>query len=478
MPKNRRSVATIDNPEFINIKPYNPLISECEIKVMYVGENRNRSFISKEVAAEMANTLPGCPIVGYYKEDKKDFMDHGEQMIIDGEGIKFNCLTRPYGFVAPNAKVWFQKFEDTDEFGNTQVREYLMTTGYLWTGQYEEAKSVFESEGGKPHSMEIDNDTLDGYWAKNPKTQIEFFIINDGIFSKLCILGDDVEPCFEGSTITAPDISTSFTKIDDNFKHTLFSMMQELKTALEGGQHMAFSDVNEKFSSEEDKVNKTEFEENHEEIEDNASSSFAQKDEKEEDDEASKKDEQADDKKADDESEEDKNKKFAKEDDEDDKKDEASEDDKKDEDDDKKDENDDKDEDEKNKEDKYSLLENKYNLLSSDYNTLLSQFTALQSECEELKTFKLTIENEKKDALINSFYMLSDEDKADVIANKLQYSLEDIESKLSVICVRKKVSFAMEEEQKSNDVITTFNLGDVDSNVPSWIKAVRRTAKE
>ena len=82
----RRSVATIDSPEFINIKPYNPLISECEIKVMYVGENRNRSYISKEVAAEMANTLPGCPIVGYYKEDKKDFMDHGDQVIIDSEG--------------------------------------------------------------------------------------------------------------------------------------------------------------------------------------------------------------------------------------------------------------------------------------------------------------------------------------------------------------------------------------------------------
>lgn len=136
----RRSVATIDSPEFINIKPYNPLISECEIKVMYVGENRNRSYISKEVAAEMANTLPGCPIVGYYKEDKKDFMDHGDQVIIDSEGVKFKSLTRPYGFIAPNARVWFQKFQETDDFGNEVIREYLMTTGFLWTGQYEEAQ--------------------------------------------------------------------------------------------------------------------------------------------------------------------------------------------------------------------------------------------------------------------------------------------------------------------------------------------------
>lgn len=461
----RRSVATIDSPEFINIKPYNPLISECEIKVMYVGENRNHSYISKEVAAEMANTLPGCPIVGYYKEDKKDFMDHGDQVIIDSEGVKFKSLTRPYGFIAPNARVWFQKFQETDDFGNKVIREYLMTTGFLWTGQYEEAQSIYEKEEGKPHSMEIDKDTLDGYWSKNHKTQVEFFIINDGIFSKLCILGDDVEPCFEGSSITAPNISTSFTKLDDDFKHTLFSMMQDLKNALEGGQHMAISDVQVNFSSEQDNFSKTELEENQKTIEDTASTSFAKEEDKKEEDTSKEEDKQADDKKADD-SEEDKDKKdkFVKDekDKDDDKEDKPSDDDK--------DEKDDKDDDKE-----------KYALLESNYNELQSQFSALQSECQELRAFKATIENERKDALINSFYMLSDEDKADVIANKSQYSLDEIESKLSVICVRKKVNFTVEEvnePESTQEVVTTFNLGDVDSNIPSWIKAVRQTAQE
>ena len=73
---NVRSVATIDSPEFIKITSISPFISKCEIKVLYVGENRNRSFISKEVATEMAQTLPGCPIVGYYIENKEDFSDH------------------------------------------------------------------------------------------------------------------------------------------------------------------------------------------------------------------------------------------------------------------------------------------------------------------------------------------------------------------------------------------------------------------
>lgn len=128
-----QSIATIDSPEFINLQPLeiNPLMSSCEIKVLYLGQNRNHSYITKDVATEMAKTLRGAPIVGYYKEEKEDFADHGEKIIFDDEGVKFECMTKPYGFVAPDAKVWFQKFEDTDEFGNIVSREYLMTTGYL-----------------------------------------------------------------------------------------------------------------------------------------------------------------------------------------------------------------------------------------------------------------------------------------------------------------------------------------------------------
>ena len=69
-----QSIATIDSPEFINLQPLdiNPLMSRCEIKVLYLGENRNHSYITKEVASDMAKTLRGAPIVGYYKEDKSD----------------------------------------------------------------------------------------------------------------------------------------------------------------------------------------------------------------------------------------------------------------------------------------------------------------------------------------------------------------------------------------------------------------------
>ena len=80
-----QSIATIDSPEFINLRPLdiNPLMSECEIKVLYVGANRNRSFMSKEVATKIGETLRGAPIVGYYKKPKEDFADHGEKLTID-----------------------------------------------------------------------------------------------------------------------------------------------------------------------------------------------------------------------------------------------------------------------------------------------------------------------------------------------------------------------------------------------------------
>ena len=148
-----QSVATINSPEFLNLQPLdiNPLMSKCEIKVLYLGANRNSSFITKEVATEMGKTLRGAPIVGYYKEGKEDFADHGEKVTFDDEGIHFEMLTKPYGFVSPVAEVWFQDFEDSDGMGNTITRTYLMTTGYLWTGQFAEASLAVKE--GRPQSM-------------------------------------------------------------------------------------------------------------------------------------------------------------------------------------------------------------------------------------------------------------------------------------------------------------------------------------
>lgn len=455
-----KSIATINSPEFINLTPLdiNPLMSSCEIKVLYIGENRNHTYISKEVATDMAKTLRGAPIVGYYKEEKEDFRDHGNQVVIDDEGIKFNCLTKPYGFVSPDAKVWFQEFEDTDDFGNVLTREYLMTTGYLWTGQFEECKSAVEGEG-KPHSMELDGDSMDGHWETNTKTGMDFFIINDATFSKLCILGDDIEPCFEGSKISAPDISTSFTKVDDNFKKTLFTMMQDLQFALKGGQNMdeqntpvaqpveeavvaaepaaepvpsvepvaeepvvtatlaeesapAAENGSEGVKDEPNNEGVTDFT-NNESVDDASAATAPVADENAE---------------------------------------------------------------------KYALLESENAELKNKLTELETKFSDLNTEYEKLVAFKAGIEDAEKDAMIAKFAMLSEEDKADVVANKSKYSLEEIESKLSVICVRKKVNFDSLDSSKINNNMSgktfTYSLdGTSEGNAPAWVQAVKNNKR-
>ena len=460
-----QSFATIDSPEFINLQPLdiNPLMSSCEIKVLYVGENRNRSYITKEVATEMSKTLRGAPIVGYYRQDKEDFADHGEKVTIDDQGIKFECMTVPYGFVSPDAKVWFQKFEDVDDLGNTVVREYLMTTGFLWTGQFPECKGAVEGDG-KPHSMELDGNSLNGEWSKNINEDMEFFIINDAVFSKLCILGEDVEPCFEGSSITAPKVSSTFN-LDDNFKQTLFNMMQDLKFALEGGQEKMvlentektldktnesvvteFENVSEGQSENSDVTAQTEFEKKEDEKKEKAPADNKESEvpaEKKKEDEEYKKCEKKDYEKKEEEEKEAPAQTSA-----DEKKDE-----------------------EKKEEKKFSFEE--YSALEEKITSLQKEYAELETKYQALVAFKNEVEEEKKDALINSFYMLSDEDKKDVVENKAQYSLEDIEAKLSVICVRKKVNFELEDN--TTDVATTFSLSEQQDSLPAWINAVKNT---
>jgi hypothetical protein len=95
--------------ELINITPVNPLISKCQIKVCWVGEeaNRNRSIITKETARQLANSLPGSPIVGFYNEETKDFEQHNRAISIKDGKFQLKDTTRPYGFVDLGAKVWF-----------------------------------------------------------------------------------------------------------------------------------------------------------------------------------------------------------------------------------------------------------------------------------------------------------------------------------------------------------------------------------
>ena len=353
--------------------------------------------------------------------------------------------------------------------------------------------------------MELDEKTLDGFWTEDDKGIPQFFIINEAIISKLCILGEEAEPCFEGASITTPQVSYSF---DDNFKQELFSMMKELRELLDKGGEKVFSRYNVEIGDalwtalyshvetlnaqltiegvfEEDsqvfavvKNAEGEYSRINCSLNEDNSYSFAESEvlsdytpseepqfsaeaiaeyvsKKNED-----KKEQVEDKKNDDDNVEEKCPECGK------PKDEC--------------------ECEKEEKKKYSLDEvveytellNTYSELEAKYNALVAERDSLNEQLAPLVEFKAQVERKQKQEMIDSFYMLSDEDKVDVISNIDNYSIDDIEAKLSIICVRNKVSFNLDEDKKT-EAPTSFNLDsevEVD-NTPAWVKAAIDVAK-
>ena len=426
--------------EFINIKPFNPLISKCEIKVCWVGDepNRNRSIITKETALTLANSLPGSPIVGFFKEDTQDFDEHTRDLIVKDGKLTLIDKTRPYGFVDLGARVWFQKFLDD----GIVEREYLMTEGWLWTGQYPEAKRIITQ--GNNQSMELDKDIIDAFWTKDNNGKPQFFIINEAIISKLCILGEEEEPCFEGSTIKKPEVVFSF---EESFKEQLFSLMNEMKTILtKGGDTMDNEKVIEPVVEEPVAEPETPVVEEEPAVEPEAP--VVTEEPITEDPEETPVVEEpvveepiVEEPVAEEPVVEPKY----------------------------------------NLEDipEYAELATRFANLQKEYDALNASVEGFKATIESLTSFKKEIEKKEKEAMINSFYMLGEEDKKDVLENIDTYSLDQIEAKLSILCVRKKVNFVEEENNTNqNPAPTSYNLnGDIEDDLtPAWIRAMDRVA--
>lgn len=378
----------------------------------------------------MANSLPGSPIVGYYNEETKDFEEHNKVIEVYNGKVRLTPTTKPYGFVDLNARVWFQWFVDADGIS----REYLVTEGWLWTGQFPECERVIEQ--GNNHSMELSDNPkyLDAYWTKDENGNKEFFIINEAIISKLCILGEEFEPCFEGSSITAPKIEFSF---NEEFKNELFSMIKDIKNILnEGGAKMLDNENNpvveeEGVQTEEPAAEPTVTEPTTEEpaTEGNEPENEGEGTEGEGEGEDAGEGEGTSEYSLDEISE-------------------------------------------------YVELKGQFDELTAKFNKLSSDYEALKTENEGLVAFKADADRKAKKEMIDSFYMLTDEDKKDVVDNINNYSLSDIEAKLSILCVRNRVSFDSEE---NNNEPVNYNLNSGSSNgedVPEWVKAIQTHVAE
>ena len=164
----------------------------CRARVFYTGLNRNGSYIDKEFAESFIATAIGCPVVGLWDHEKKDFTDHTP-----------SDRKRAYGFIPEDPQFAWETSYDYDGV----EREYASFNVVLWTKAFEEANDIISH----PLSMEINPDTINGA-----------FMVIDGEYCfkftsaemlGICVLGYNVEPCFEGASFLSVDDMREFKRL-------------------------------------------------------------------------------------------------------------------------------------------------------------------------------------------------------------------------------------------------------------------------
>jgi hypothetical protein len=161
------------------------VFAPAKIMIGYCGENRNWSSISEEVYVNAP--IKNIPVVANFISDKNDFGGHDVKIIHTDDGIDFYAATVPFGLVPESAKQWF-----TEEMVNGEMKKCYWTECLLWKRQYGFEK-IAQSKRVN-HSMEISaseyTERDDGYVQ-----------IDKMRFEALCLLGSDIEPCFENSRL-------------------------------------------------------------------------------------------------------------------------------------------------------------------------------------------------------------------------------------------------------------------------------------
>ena len=210
-------VKSINLPVTYEVSDYiDDRFKKVKIWIAHTGENLNYSIFTKESLEKMSETLPYVPIVGYIEkneEDENDFSDHRNSITIKDGDVNIEYMCHAYGFIPEGAK---SSFEIRDG------KEWLVGEGYLWT-KFEKSVDIFSnSNNSKSQSMEIDN--IDGFIDNEGRVNVD-----NARFSALCILGDNVAPGMQGSTIEMFNANS----VKDEIKEMVYEFSKKGDKSLE-----------------------------------------------------------------------------------------------------------------------------------------------------------------------------------------------------------------------------------------------------
>lgn len=196
--------------------PQNDTLSKSRCRIFYKGLNRNGTFISDEFAEKLIATIPYTPVKGIFDTYEGEYTDHGDK----------RSLGRIYGVVPENYNFKWEKHLDKDGV----EREYACVDVLIYTGLYKEATSIV----GSPQSMELWEPSIKGKWGFVDGKRC--YIFEDASFLGLQVLGQEVEPCFEGasffSLLQTLDNYQNTTQEEEEMLKPIFKLSDAAKGAL------------------------------------------------------------------------------------------------------------------------------------------------------------------------------------------------------------------------------------------------------
>ena len=202
-----QSCNVVFSSEIADWSEVNSSFDKGVLRIAYHGENKNKTFISKEAFDDAIKSVFNCPVVCNYNRKTDSIGAHDVDVVRRNGETRMVNVTTPVGVVPESADVWWTDVTEADG----TVHEYLCTDILIWKRQ--EAYEHIKENGITDESMEIR--ILSG-----AREDDELYHINKFEFLAFCLL-ESAPPCFESASIEMFALN--------EFKEQYTRMMEDVK---------------------------------------------------------------------------------------------------------------------------------------------------------------------------------------------------------------------------------------------------------
>lgn len=207
--------------------------------LMHTNENLNGSSFSHQVIEDAIPTLAYIPVVGFIENNElgeEDFSDHRYVITKDNGKVKRVYKGSAYGVILSS--------EDNNAHFETKIcddgieREFLVADAVAWNF-LEDSSQILNRDLIKDHSIELDENSIDGYEDENG-----IFHFSKFSFRAACVLGGSSLPAMIGSTVEV--VNFSLNDFARSIQSELINKYSAFTKVVNGITNQTFTNSSEK----------------------------------------------------------------------------------------------------------------------------------------------------------------------------------------------------------------------------------------